>query len=59
MRETPILASDDMEKGPSAMPGPGNCEARIITPMMESMNQSNPNRANNCANLFAIQTARY
>lgn len=41
----PMLAMEDMEKGPSATPGPGNCEARMITPISERINQSNPKRA--------------
>jgi hypothetical protein len=47
-----------MENGPAAIPGAGNCEARMITPIIESMNQSRPNLASTCAILFAILSAR-
>jgi hypothetical protein len=45
-----------MENGPFAMPGAGNCEARIIIPISDNINQSRPNRANN---FIIVQDTKY
>jgi hypothetical protein len=54
----PIVDREEIENGPSAIPGPGNWEARIITPIIESINQSSPKPARNLNSCFTIQAAR-